>query len=151
MQVSIQPLLNSDDGEKAKTKTVKQKERDPEFFVEIFYKKCQHCSQENDSANKDVVHPEDRNPEKQVPYGTTSYGSRESNNKDTKWVETFLHGCKGTRHGKCNGSENFDSEIKILMYFQNSTGYLYADRIGDKKFIIAVETDDFPNDTAADE
>lgn len=151
MQVSIQTLLDSYDGEKAKTKTVKQKERDPEFFVEVFYKKCQHCGQENDSANKNVVHPENRNSQKQIPNGTTSYRSCESNNKDTKRIETFLHGCKGTRHCEGNGSENFDSEIKILMYVQNLTEYLYANRIGDKEFVISIETDDFPYYTAADE
>lgn len=60
MKLRIQPFLNTDCSKKSQAQTVKQEKGYLKFLVEIFNHKSQNSCQENDTADKDIVHPEHR-------------------------------------------------------------------------------------------
>lgn len=118
MKLCIEPFLNTNGGKESQAQTVKQEKGYLKLLVEVFNDKGQDCCQENDTADKDIVHPEHRYAQQKVPNRPTTYRSHECDNEDAERIKPLLHSGKSAGHCECNGSDDFDGKVKVVVNVQ---------------------------------
>lgn len=112
----INPFLDTDNGEKSQAKTVKNKQRNAEVFLNGFKNHRKNRGDENKRAHPEIVNPEYRHIDQKIADGTAAHRRGKRHCKYAKRIQPLLHSRKTRRHGKGNNPQDFYNEIKLFVH-----------------------------------
>lgn len=113
----MQSFLDADNREQSQPEAVENKKGDPEVFFKGLENHRKDAGEDNQAAGQQVMHPEYRDIQEQVPYRSSADRGNKGNDQYPERIQPFLHRRKASRHRKRYRPKDFYGKVELFVHF----------------------------------